>query len=61
VFRGLDSLSHVKVYIRRPEHFEPIKQRLDSLLGTQVERLYLHADICRAELLMEIEAIARAA
>ncbi len=58
-FRGLDSLTHVKVYIRRPEHFESIRQHLDSLLGAQVERLYLQADVCRAELLMEIEAIAR--
>lgn len=58
-FRSLDSLAHIKVYIRHPEHFEPIKQRLDSLLGASVAALYLHADICRAELLMEIEAIAR--
>ena len=58
-FRGLDSLTHVKVYIRRAEHFQTIKQYLDSLLDARVERLYLHAEICRTELLMEIEAIAR--
>jgi len=59
-FRGLDSLTHIKVYIRYPEHFEPIERHLDSLFGAQVAKLYLTADICRAELLMEIEAIARA-
>lgn len=60
VFRGLDSLTHVKVYVRRAEHFETVQRHLDAVLGAGVERLYLHADICRAELLMEIEAIARA-
>ena len=59
-FRGLDSLTHLKVYIRHPEHLSLIQPRLDTLFGPQVSRLYLTADICRAELLMEIEAIARA-
>lgn len=59
VFRGLDSLTHLKVYIRRPEHLSLIQPRLDALFGPQVARLYLTADICRPELLMEIEAIAR--
>ncbi len=60
VFRGLDSLTHLKVYIRHPEHLRLIQPRLDALFGPRVVRLYLTADICRAELLMEIEAIARA-
>jgi chorismate lyase/3-hydroxybenzoate synthase len=59
-FRGLDSLTHLKVYVRHPEHLHLIQPRLDALFGSQVAKLYLTADICRAELLMEIEAIARA-
>ena len=59
-FRGLDSLTHLKVYIRHPEHLSLIQPRIDALFGPQVARLYLTADICRPELLMEIEAIARA-
>ncbi len=59
-FRGLDSLTHLKVYIRHPEHLRLIQPHLDALFGPRVARLYLTADICRPELLMEIEAIARA-
>lgn len=58
-FGGLDGLTHLKVYIRYPEHLALIQPRLDALFGPQVARLYLAADICRAELLMEVEAIAR--
>ena len=58
---GLASLSRLKVYIRHPEHLETIRASLDAVISPQVPRLYLQADICRNDLLLEIEGIACAA
>jgi chorismate lyase/3-hydroxybenzoate synthase len=58
-FRGLESITHLKVYVRDSACFAPIRERLDALFPPAVERLYLHAEICRPDLSLEIEAIAR--
>lgn len=59
-FEGFASLSHLKVYIRRSQDFPLIRARLDSLLAKHAQCLYLEAEICRPELLLEIEAVATA-
>ena len=59
-FAGLDSLQRLKIYIRDPRHLALVQRRLDQVIDPSVPRLYLQADICRTELLLEIEGIARA-
>jgi chorismate lyase/3-hydroxybenzoate synthase len=55
---------HCTVYLRHPEHLEPVRQGLQQRLGTDAALLrnavYLQADICRRDLLVEIEAHAMA-
>jgi chorismate lyase/3-hydroxybenzoate synthase len=59
-FAGLDSLQRLKIYIRDPQHLALVQRSLDKVIDPRVPRLYLQADICRTELLLEIEGIARA-
>lgn len=59
-FAGLHSLSQLKVYVHRREDLALIRARLDSVLRPGTPCLYLEADVCRPELLLEIEAIAAA-
>jgi chorismate lyase/3-hydroxybenzoate synthase len=60
-FQGLASLTHLKVYIRRSADYPSIRARLAKALPATAQCLYLEADICRPELLLEIEAVAVAA
>lgn len=46
-----------KIYLRDPAHLDLVRTRLDAAFGRDCDRIHLHADICRAELLVEIEAI----
>jgi chorismate lyase/3-hydroxybenzoate synthase len=48
---------NLKVYLRRPEDLEPVADELAAQLGDAPPILYLHAGICRADLLVEIEAV----
>jgi len=48
---------HYKVYVRRPEHQPSIERELRRELGDELRVLYLRADICRHDLLLEIEAV----
>jgi chorismate lyase/3-hydroxybenzoate synthase len=59
-FHGLESLAWVKVYIRRRDDAALIRRRLEAVLPSGARCMYLEADICRPELLLEVEAIARA-
>jgi chorismate lyase/3-hydroxybenzoate synthase len=52
---GPDSL--LKVYLRRTAETAPILQQLHARLGQQLQLVVVAADICRQELLLEIEAI----
>lgn len=47
-----------RVYVRHPEHMSLIKQAMQQVLGPGVKACYVQADICRSDLLMEIEATA---
>ncbi len=60
-FDGLASLTRVKVYIRQPEDYPLIRARLEQVLAPGAQCLYLEAEVCRPELLLEIEAIAESA
>jgi len=56
---ALASLAY-KVYVRnqrRPSHHQ---SQLHATLGSEAQVLYLQADICRLDLLVEIEAVGRA-
>jgi chorismate lyase/3-hydroxybenzoate synthase len=59
-FRGLGNITHLKTYIRHPAHLPGVRARLDQVFGSDVQRIHLQADICRPDLLLEIEAVARA-
>lgn len=48
----------LKVYLRDPAHFPSIRQQLKRELSPELPVLYLQADICRRELLLEIEGVA---
>lgn len=50
--RDLDSL---KIYLRNPSDISMARSRLQSAYG-DVSAIYLHADICRVNLMIEIEA-----
>lgn len=55
---NLESMSMLKVYVRHPQHVEPIRNRFRQLAGREIPAIWLMADICRAELLLEIEGVA---
>lgn len=48
----------LKVYIRHAGDFPVIRSIIEDSIGKRIPCLYLLADICRSELLLEIEAIA---
>ena len=52
---GLGGLA-CKVYVRRPADLPVIKAELAAALGAGAKAIYLQADICRQDLLVEIEA-----
>ena len=54
---SLANVIAAKTYIRHPAHYERIARALE---GVFARNLYVEADICRADLLLEIEAVARA-
>ena len=49
------SLRAMRAYVRRREDFDAVESRLRGVLGEGGHCLVLQADICRAELLVEIE------
>jgi chorismate lyase / 3-hydroxybenzoate synthase len=51
----------LKVYLRDPLYHEAVETALTAAFGAGSQRLYLHADICRSDLLVEIEAVQHAA
>lgn len=54
----LDNLVMAKAYVRRAEDCDAVRNHLRSALG-DTPVLYLLADICRADLLVEVEGVAR--
>ncbi|UNK58966.1 pteridine-dependent deoxygenase [Pseudoxanthomonas daejeonensis] len=53
--------SPLKVYVRDPSDAEAVAARLDASLDPSVPRLLLHAQVCRRELLVEIDGVHGAA
>lgn len=49
--------SALKVYVRRPDDFPLIEDTLTQALGRPLPVLYLQGDLCRTDLLVEIEAV----
>jgi chorismate lyase/3-hydroxybenzoate synthase len=56
---GFDLSSlHYKVYVRNPADLEQIRSELMRCVGDAFGAVYLRADVCRPELLLEIEVTA---
>lgn len=47
----------LKIYVRHREHFAAIREALGCRLGPSTPAIYLEADLCRADLLVEIEGV----
>lgn len=54
---GLDlaGLSY-KIYVRNPADMAAVQREVEAFVGAPVQAVYLRADICRSDLLVEIEA-----
>lgn len=57
VFRGLGGLDHVKVYLRQAADVARVREAVRRRIGEGPEVLFLQGDVCRRELLVEIEAV----
>lgn len=57
-FNGLQSLSHLKVYVRHSNDIETIKSIIEESVKLNADIIYLEAEICRDDLLVEIEGVA---
>jgi len=55
---SLSDLSQLKVFIKYPEHLDTVKTHIEGLIGIQTPIVYLQGDMCRSDLLIEIEALA---
>jgi len=53
----LDSEGMLKVYIRNAEDLELVRQTLEAEAPEEIPRIYLQGDICRENLLTEIDGI----
>ena len=51
----LDNLAY-KIYVRHPEDLGKVRNEITQLIGAPVSAVFLQADVCRADLLVEIEA-----
>jgi enamine deaminase RidA (YjgF/YER057c/UK114 family) len=54
---SLESVGLVRVYVKRQEDYGPIRAACEQRLG-ELPTIYAVADVCRPELLVEIEGIA---
>jgi hypothetical protein len=56
--KALDlQLNSIRVYIKNPEDYQTVKTEIDKA-WPDINTIYVQADICRRELLVEIEGIA---
>jgi len=49
---------HYKVYVRHTHDLDAVRAELERLVGSPLNAIYLQADVCREDLLLEIEATA---
>jgi hypothetical protein len=47
----------LKTYVRSPEHFPAIRDALARRLDPSTPAIYLKADLCRTDLLVELEGV----
>jgi chorismate lyase/3-hydroxybenzoate synthase len=59
-FEGLAQLTRLKVYLRDATNLAAVRARLNAVLAPGAQTIYLQADVCRSDLLVEIEAVAMA-
>lgn len=55
---GLGGFDLVKIYLRDRDRLDALTGAVASVLGTEVQVVVLEADICRADLLVEIDGVA---
>ncbi len=55
--QGLDRAPCLRVYLRNPRDLSPIRGRIEARMAPDAQIVYLQADICRPELLVEMEAL----
>jgi chorismate lyase/3-hydroxybenzoate synthase len=55
--RSLADFDLIRVYLRDPAAEEPVRRLLEPLLGRATPLVLVHADICRRELLLELEGV----
>ena len=53
----VDRFVLLKTYVRSPEHFPAIRDALARRLDPSTPAIYLKADLCRTDLLVEIEGV----
>ncbi len=53
----LDDQGLLKVYIRNPDDLDLIRRTLDAEAPAEIPRIYLEGDICRENLLTEIDGV----
>lgn len=54
---SVSDLSAVKVYLRNPADYEPVRRVLAQAIGDSVARVFLQGAICRPELKLEIDGV----
>ena len=54
---GRTAASSLRVYLRHPDHLDCVASILNSTPGLPDDIIYLQGDLCRAELLLEIEGV----
>lgn len=52
-------LEHVKVFVRRIRDLDTVRMFVEEHLATSRPPVYMNVDICRSDLLVEIEGVAR--
>jgi len=55
---ALENMTQLKVYIKNAEDYAELRAALATRLGSLEHVQFFHADMCRSDLLVEIEAIA---
>jgi chorismate lyase / 3-hydroxybenzoate synthase len=55
----LTDLDQIKVYVRHAEHMGRVRNICGKAFSPSAEIAYLNVDICRSDLLVEIEGVAR--
>ena len=57
VLGGNPSLNLLKVYVRHEQHIKSAKEVIEHHFGHRIPTLYLQGEMCRKDLLVEIEAL----